>query len=199
MLIFITHTKYRIYINCFIRLSDLEHFHIHYCVIKLQNKTRQTHNQPFKDKRLYTYFYFRFIVNQLLTKNNLNLFVSKLNAYCILICSNKWYERFLIHGRLYFELSYGTMQLTLDCPFWYFLSARSELIYNLLPEAQPIKRVKKVAKMISFRTVTVYSKTWSSQCKLNAQTERVQVKENQVSFFPRHDKQLVYSKFRSAH
>jgi dipeptide/tripeptide permease len=95
--------------------------------------------------------------------------VSKLNAYCILICSNKWYERFLIHGRLYFELSYGTMQLTLDCPFWYFLSARSELIYNLFPEAQPIKRVKKVAQMISFRTVTVYSKTWSSQCKLNAQ------------------------------
>jgi len=54
------------------------------CFIRLQNKTRQTHNQSFKDKSLYTHFYFRFIVNQLLTNNKLNLFVSKLNAYCLL-------------------------------------------------------------------------------------------------------------------
>ena len=32
-------------------------------------------------------------------------------------------------------------------------------------------------------TVAVYSKTLSSQCKLNAQTERVHVKEKQVSLF----------------
>jgi hypothetical protein len=31
---------------------------MYYCAIKLQNKTIQTHNQPFKDKSLYTYFYF---------------------------------------------------------------------------------------------------------------------------------------------
>ena len=88
--------------------------------------------------------------------------MSNLNVYCILICSSK---------------------LTLDCPFWYFLSARSELIYNLFPKNQPIKRVKKVAQTLSFRTVAVYSKTLSSQCKLNAQTERVHVKEKQVSLF----------------
>jgi hypothetical protein len=79
-----------------------------------------------RDKRLYTYFYFRFIVNQLLTKNNLNLFVSKLNAYCILICSNKWYERFLIHGRLYFELCLGKKDT------WFSLTCtRSVWAFNL--------------------------------------------------------------------
>ena len=52
--------------------------------------------------------------------------------------------------RIYFELNNNILQLSLDCPFWYFLSTGSELGLHLVSQTQHVTCERGIRKSYVF-------------------------------------------------
>ena len=82
----------------------------------------------------------------------------------------------LIHRRLCYELNNKIIQLSLDCPFWYFLSTGSELYLQLVFQCSTGKTGERGTRKAIFRSVTVYNINLYSQCNFTAQIKQVWIK-----------------------